>query len=366
MSASFSYRHWPLITAFLYGFISTSITFFNKAVLTLYQFHHPNIMTLAQIILSLMFLSGLKRYGVIKFADFDWERAKKVSPLAISFVGMVLTGLSALNYLNVPMFSALRRGTTLITMFCEWYFLRMIPSLKIQLSVHGMVAGAIVAAISDLDFNFYGYTMVLINSLFTAAYLICIAKFGKQGLDTFGLMYYNNLLSLPLVFVACVVNGDIKGFLNYPHLSSMGFWATFFISSVQAFLLNYSIFLCTKTNSALTTSVVGQIKNIATTAVGYFMFGDVSYDFFNVIGLGIGVVTSVLYSWFQFVEEAKKTDKPGSDTPQTSESPTTFSQPTDHSIQIQNIPPASNSTATPVHRPHVSVNNNNTEVRVIS
>jgi hypothetical protein len=45
--------------------------------------------------------------------------------------------------------------------------------------------------------------------------------------------------------------------LWHRYLYDFGFWSVFFISSVQAFLLNYSIFLCTKTNSALTTSVVG-------------------------------------------------------------------------------------------------------------
>ena len=104
-------------------------------------------------------------------------------------------------------------------MFCEWFILGMPPSLKIQMSVYGMVAGTwvssgfavnvaginldiplsssfdcvvcilsfcvwatggFIAALYDLDFNLYGYIIVAINSFFTAAYLICIAKFGKQ------------------------------------------------------------------------------------------------------------------------------------------------------------------------------------------
>ena len=86
------------------GTVSISITFFNKAVLSIYQFRQPNLMTLAQIIFSLIFLAVMKQTRTITYADFEWSRARKVLPLAISFVGMVLTGLSALNYLNVPMF----------------------------------------------------------------------------------------------------------------------------------------------------------------------------------------------------------------------------------------------------------------------
>ncbi len=37
--------------------------------------------TLFQIILSLMFLMGLKQAKVIKYADFEWARARKVRPM---------------------------------------------------------------------------------------------------------------------------------------------------------------------------------------------------------------------------------------------------------------------------------------------
>jgi hypothetical protein len=46
-----------------------------------------------------------------------------------------------------------------------------------------LTAGGFVAAIFDLDFNAFGYVMVGVNSFFTAAYLICISKFGKQVLS---------------------------------------------------------------------------------------------------------------------------------------------------------------------------------------
>jgi solute carrier family 35 protein len=112
-------RNIPLLTAVAYGIVSISITFFNKAVLSSYKFHHPNLMTLSQILFSLFFLSVLKFFDMISYIDLDVSIARKMFPLSICFVGMVLTGLSALNQLNVPMFSALRRATCLLTMYCE-------------------------------------------------------------------------------------------------------------------------------------------------------------------------------------------------------------------------------------------------------
>ena len=55
--------------------------------------------------------------------------------------------------------------------------------------------------------------------------------------------------------------------------------------------------------------MTGQIKNIATTAVGYFSFGDVTYNVWNVVGLAVGVVASTWYSWLKYVE-SEKSKKP--------------------------------------------------------
>jgi len=194
-------------------------------------------------------------------------------------------------------------------MWGEYMLLTVRSSRPVQASVYLMVIGALIAAYYDFDFSFVGYVLVALNCFFTAAYLLAIAKFGKQGLNTFGLMYYNNIQSLPLVVLLCYFNGDFDLLATYKYRYDAGFWICFLFQSALAFLLNYSIFLCTNINSALATSVTGQIKNIATTAVGYFSFGDVTYNVWNVVGLAVGVVASTWYSWLKYVE-SEKSKKP--------------------------------------------------------
>ena len=184
----------------------------------------------------------------------------------------------------------------------EAFLLTVRSSFQVQLSVYLMVVGAIIAGVYDFDFSLIGYVLVALNCVFTACYLLSIAKFGKQGLNTFGLMYYNNVQSLPLVIVLCYLNGDFDVLASYKYRYDAGFWTCFLFQSALAFLLNYSIFLCTNINSALATSVTGQIKNIATTAVGYFTFGDVTYNLVNVLGLAVGVVASTWYSYLKYLE----------------------------------------------------------------
>ena len=71
------------LTSFLaclfYGFVSTSITFFNKAVLASYEFKSPNIMTLFQILFSLLFLVTMKGLGRIQYPAITWQTSVKVA-----------------------------------------------------------------------------------------------------------------------------------------------------------------------------------------------------------------------------------------------------------------------------------------------
>ena len=60
------------------GAISISITFFNKAVLSVYKFNFGNTLMLAQMIASLIFMHFMKKHGLIRYKDFDSRVAKQV------------------------------------------------------------------------------------------------------------------------------------------------------------------------------------------------------------------------------------------------------------------------------------------------
>lgn len=193
-------------------------------------------------------------------------------------------------------------------MYGEQHLLSTRNSPSVQVSVWLMIAGALVAGAYDLEFSAAGYLLVLLNCVFTAAYLLYISKLGKSsGLNTFGLMFYNNIQSLPVVTALCWINGDLSAVASYPHLWQWDFVVCFVFQSALAFLLNYSIFLCTQLNSPLATSVTGQVKNVLTTALGYVTFGGASTNALNAIGVSLGVVASAWYSLLKFREsEAAK------------------------------------------------------------
>ena len=83
--------------------------------------------------------------------------------------------------------------------------------------------GALVAGWGDLTFDLYGYVLTALNCLVTAWYLVLIAKKSEEtGIKTFGLMFYNNVLSLPIMFLISIIT-EWEIIINFDKWWNFGF-----------------------------------------------------------------------------------------------------------------------------------------------
>eukprot|EP01052_Picozoa_sp_SAG31_P021431 SAG31_NODE_1657_length_7619_cov_10.364362_5_plen_111_part_00 len=74
---------------------------------------------------------------------------------------------------------------------------------KVWASISLMVAGALVAGLTDMSYNGVGYALVAVNDVATALYLILVSSYAdKKALGAMGLLFYLNLFALPMV-VSC-------------------------------------------------------------------------------------------------------------------------------------------------------------------
>lgn len=301
--------------ALSYMACAVMLVLFNKAALSSYQFPCVNVITLFQMVSSTFFLYSLRRKKIISFIAADsfsgsgstsafvpLKTLLHTLPLSIAYLMYMLASMASVRGVNVPMYTTLRRTTVAFTMVIEYMLTGQRYTRSIIGSVGVIIFGAFFAGARDLSFDFYGYGVVFLANITTAVYLATIARIGKSsGLNSFGLMWCNGIICGPILMIWTFMSGDLEKTISFPYLFSPGFMVVLLCSCVLAFFLNYSIFLNTTLNSALTQTICGNMKDLFTVGLGWMVFGGLPFDLMNVIGQLLGFLGSGLYAYYKII-----------------------------------------------------------------
>uniref|UniRef100_A0A7N8XE84 Solute carrier family 35 member D2 n=1 Tax=Mastacembelus armatus TaxID=205130 RepID=A0A7N8XE84_9TELE len=294
-------------SALFYAGSSFLVTVVNKTVLTGFRFPSYMCLGIGQMITTLVVLYAAKTSNAVHFQDFDKSILFKIFPLPLLYVGNHVTGLASTKKLSLPMFTVLRKFTILMTMILEVYILRTKPSAYKTPALHIFLSFS-----SDLAFDMEGYTFILLNDAFTAASSVYTKKkLDTEGLGKYGVLFYNALIIVVPTLLASAFTGDLHEAVAFKDWVKATFIFCFLVSCFMGFVLMYSIVLCSHYNSALTTTVVGAIKNIAVAYIGIFVGGDYLFSWTNFLGLSICMSGGLVYSYLTFNStSARNTDGP--------------------------------------------------------
>jgi len=213
-------------------------------------------------------------------------------------------GFAGLRLVNIPMFLVLRRITTPVVLFFEFFFMKKVSSSLVIKAIGVAVIGTLIAGSSDLTFDLFGYLFTFGNNFTTATYLILIkilgTKTGPDALSSFELLFYNSAMSLPISALLAYSTGEAYRFFVHYYTSKE--IVLFILSCVMGFVFNFVVFMCTSVNSPLATSVTGNIKDCLATLFGYLFFDDVILQMVNVLGVLISLTGGIIYSYAKLKE----------------------------------------------------------------
>ncbi|KAM9587555.1 nucleotide sugar transporter SLC35D2 isoform 3-T3 [Morphnus guianensis] len=273
-----------VLSALFYGTCSFLIVLVNKALLSAYSFPSPMFLGIGQMAATILILYVSKLNKIVHFPDFDKSIPVKLFPLPLIYVGNHISGLSSTSKLR-----------------------KRYP-LSIIVSVFAIILGAFIAAGSDLSFNLEGYTFVLLNDIFTAANGVYTKqKIDPKELGKYGVLFYNACFMVVPTVIISFSTGDFQQATHFQHWTNFLFVFQFVLSCLLGFLLMYSTVLCSHYNSALTTTVVGAIKNISIAYIGMLIGGDYIFSILNFIGLNICMVGGLRYSFLTLRGNSKPT-----------------------------------------------------------
>lgn len=292
-------------SAIAYGSASFVLTVINKTVLTTWHFPSFIVLSVGQLAAAVIVLSIAKMLRIVSFPDFSRDLPKKLHPLSMLHFGNMVTGLGGTQAMSLPMFTAIRRFSILMTMLLEFRILGIKPSAAVQFSVWCMIGGAILAASDDLTFTVIGYSYVMLANLLTAAYGVYIKeKMNTIDIGKYGIMYYNALLMLGPAIGFAWLTGDLEAAYYFKYWTNPIFCIQFLMTCFMGFILTYSTFLCTQYNSALTTAMVGCFKNVFVSYVGMIIGGDYIFSVLNSIGINISILGSIFYTYIIFAKKS--------------------------------------------------------------
>ncbi|PVD22794.1 hypothetical protein C0Q70_16050 [Pomacea canaliculata] len=260
--------------------------------ITHYKLMFPSFqfLGLGQMVTGIVVLFFAKQFGLIGFPNASFETFRKVWPLPLFYIANLVFGLGGTKKLSLPMFTVLRRFSIFLTMVAEYFILGVHASVFVQLTVFLMIFGAVIAASTDLSFDLMGYTFIMLNNIATAANGVYTKKkLDSKDLGKYGLLFYNSLFMLPFALTLAFVTGELETLVDFPSWTDPVFLMDLLLSCFMGFILNYSIILCTAYNSALTTTVVGVIKNLLVTYLGLFIGGDYVFSLTNFVGINIRI-----------------------------------------------------------------------------
>ena len=230
--------------------------------------------------------------------------------LSLSFIlvtGMIATSFLALQDLGVAMVTVLKNLTNLFIIGGDFFLFGKVYNRYVWCTLALMIVSAICGSFTDLAFSPRGYSWQLINCAMTASYSLSLrllmeryasscATGGKKTLNEMSMVFYNNMLSIPLLVPLALCRGELAGNTFDGVSKNPRFVLAASLSVLCAFAISFSSLWFLSTTSATTYSLVGSINKVPLACIAVIL-SRVPVTLNNGFSISIGLVASIMFVW---------------------------------------------------------------------
>ncbi|KAI5121508.1 hypothetical protein M0805_006545 [Coniferiporia weirii] len=309
-----------------YCLASILMTVVNKFVVSGADFSMNFLLLTIQSSVCVACVATVKRAGFISFREFDMQDAKKWFPISVMLVSVIYTGSKSIQYLSIPVYTIFKNLTIILIAYGEviWFGGRVTGLTFLSFVI--MVVSSIVAAWSDianaLDTTWssqdpaaaigglhavqnaltklnIGYFWMFFNCITSAAFVLSMRKRIKvMGFSDWDTMFYNNLLSIPVLAVFSLLLEDWSAenlAKNFPPETRSFLLSAIAFSGAAAVGISFTTAWCIRATSSTTYSMVGALNKLPVAASGMLFFGD-PVTLGSVSAVSVGFLAGVVYA----------------------------------------------------------------------
>mmetsp|Transcript_24905 Transcript_24905/g.59828 ORF Transcript_24905/g.59828 Transcript_24905/m.59828 type:complete len:381 (+) Transcript_24905:174-1316(+) len=348
-----------ILACLLYGTVSSLMTFSNKALSSNYSFGYPLFLLWVQMAVTQVGLLVMHQMGWWHFVYPKITPGSLLAhlPLTTVYVFNAILAISTLQAMSIPTYGVLKRMGPIFIILIHWVINKFVHlkgsraaaahdlemaekgtaddqgSVALQdedetlhsgvvAAVTIIVVGTLLAGHSDMHLSPLVLRMAFGSNVCQAIYVTMVEDkhksvsaggfyYGPHTDPTLGLLAHNSLIAIPMLAAVVCCMGMYDGGVSWGFMDqSRHSWellGVFAVATTLGCSLNYTMFLCIRVNSALTTSLVGHAKTAVQTVVGFFVLAkDVDATVPYVAGVAINACGALMFTLAKYWQTEKR------------------------------------------------------------
>ncbi|KAF5731062.1 GDP-mannose transporter GONST3-like [Tripterygium wilfordii] len=264
------------------------------------KFPYPGALTALQYLTS---AAGVLIFGRLKFIEHDrldlltmW----RFVPAAVIFYLSLFTNSELLLHANVDTFIVFRSAVPIFVAIGESLFLHQPwPLMKTWISLATIFGGSVLYVLTDYQFTFMAYSWALAYLVSMSIDFVYIKHVVMTiGLNTWGLVLYNNLEALLLFPLELLIMGEFNKIKH--DIADESDWYSFQVilpvalSCIFGLAISFFGFSCRRAISATGFTVLGIVNKLLTVVINLVIW-DKHSTLVGTVGLLICMFGGILY-----------------------------------------------------------------------